>query len=361
MSRVFDLLDNVKNRPDAKDIHPALKQAVFATRDRQTSRWKNLLLAGVAITSVFFGAGLKYYLEVVRPQHPLAAKAQKMVAVDSATQPMPDRPPVTAAAPTAAAAPVEQTSLPAMLPSNPVAAPAPLPAVQHPPPIKPGLEKGAQSPAYVKKRQELHGVAAKDEQPEAARPAAGDTSQRDRYLLSAREMESRRDYEQAVKYSRLALELSPDNYRLLNNIAGLSLQMGKHKDAAAAAQRALQLKRDFLPALINLGIAQAAMGNGPQAMVTFARALSLDQGNKGALYNMALLQERSGNAEEAAIYYRRLADGGDPRGLLGMGRTLEKQRKWGEAAAAYREVLSAQGATIQEKNAAEERLNKLGR
>ena len=66
MNRLFKLLDKVNNRPDAKDVHPALKQAVFAARERGSIRQRNLAFVAVALFSVILGGTVVYFLGGVK-------------------------------------------------------------------------------------------------------------------------------------------------------------------------------------------------------------------------------------------------------------------------------------------------------
>lgn len=187
----------------------------------------------------------------------------------------------------------------------------------------------------------------------------GDRLSIDAYLFAARDAEARRDYLPAMRNYLSALEADPSNHHIMNNLASVFLQLGLPDEALRFANKALARKRDYISALINAGIAHGKLGNNAAARGMFSRAVAAEPTNPQALFNLALSQERAGMADEAIRTYRRLADGGDSRGYLGMARIQEKRGNSGEALRLYRDILALPGGGQDARETARKRISQL--
>lgn len=199
--------------------------------------------------------------------------------------------------------------------------------------------------------------------PESNAPQAlvKDRATLDAYLFAARGAEARRDYSHSLQLYRKALAIDPQNYRIMNNLASISLSMGLSEQALGYANKALQHKNDYVSALVNGGIAQGRLGNESGARAMLNRAVVADPASRPALYNLALSQERSKAFDEALGVYRRLADAGDPQGVLGMARIREQRGEKSEALRLYRDVTALPEAGQQLRDVARERIDVLDR
>ncbi|GEM_PF-1316638 len=193
------------------------------------------------------------------------------------------------------------------------------------------------------------------------RPAARDRATIDAWLFAARTAETRRDYAKAMTMYRMVLEAEPHNYRIMNNLASICLNLELYEEALSYANQALKFKSDYVSALVNGGIAQGRLGNEISARGMLSRAVTVEPANRNALYNLALMQERGNLADDAFSTWRRLADTGDANGTSGMARINERAGKKGDAIRLYREVTTNPEAGQRLKETARERIAVLDR
>ncbi len=215
------------------------------------------------------------------------------------------------------------------------------------------------APGQAMERHSEQPTRAGSDSPVSEQNVPRDMAARDVYLFAAKSCEARKDYMQALKNYTRAHEHDPSDYRVLNNLAGVCIQLRMFGQALAMAQRALVLKDDYVPALVNAGIATKRQGNDAKAIEYFNKALSTEPTNRYAAFNLALLNEQANRLEEAAAAYRLMADGGDPLGFAGLARICEKQAKVEEAITLYRRILAMAGADPKTKDHARERLAQL--
>ncbi len=170
-------------------------------------------------------------------------------------------------------------------------------------------------PVQKEKTQQAKVSAAKVEKPKV------DTSEKDAYLYMARNYELKKDYSNALSSYKKALNIEPKNYRIMNNIAYIFLQLNSFEEAMDYLQMAINVKNDYVPALINMGIVHARLGRPSEAEGYLSRAVILEPYNKHALFNIAFFYEGHGNYDRAQDYYLRLQRLGDTEGSLGLERT----------------------------------------
>ena len=262
----------------------------------------------------------------------------------------------------------------------PVSTPAQKPGPAQPAPRERHLSKKKPVPAVAEKKSGvpaqrgqdksyLTSVPARDDGEVAApkktpeQHLAENSEKRDMYIYSARASESRKDYQQTLLNYIKALEIDPDNpgnYIIMNNIAGIMLQMGRYSEALHYAGTALNIKKDYLPSLINMGIASIKLNNEADGERYLIRALTLEPSNRNALLNLAILHEKTMEYDKAYSDFYKLAQMRDIRGYLGLARVAEKKGKKQDAARIYREILSMNNIDPQIKKLADERLSLLG-
>jgi tetratricopeptide (TPR) repeat protein len=186
-----------------------------------------------------------------------------------------------------------------------------------------------------------------------------DTNARGALLYAARSAEQSGDWRGALASYRAALDIDPENYRIMSNSAAAYNKLGMFPDGEREARRALVRKPDFVPALINAAIACSSQGNNRDTLKFFTAATAAEPGNRSLAINLGIMQERTGNLDEALATYRRTAASGDPQALLGMGRIQEQKGNKTEAIAAYKAIMSQKEVNPSLKREIKERLLRL--
>jgi len=187
-------------------------------------------------------------------------------------------------------------------------------------------------PVQEEKTQQAKVSAAKVEKPKV------DTSEKDAYIYMARSYELKKDYSNALSSYKKALNIEPKNYRIMNNIAYIFIQLDSFEEAMDYLQMAINVANDYVPALINMGIVHARLGRPSEAEGYLSRAVILEPYNKHALFNIAFFYEGQGNADRAQDYYLRLQRTGDIHGYLGLARIKEKLGRTDDAIKSYRDI-----------------------
>lgn len=103
------------------------------------------------------------------------------------------------------------------------------------------------------------------------------------------------NYERALAEYRLALQLTPKDADLLNDVGYCHYERGDAVQAERCLRQAVALQPDNKRAWINLGLALGAQGHYPESYDAFARALSPGE----ARANVGILQAQQGKREEA--------------------------------------------------------------
>lgn len=187
-------------------------------------------------------------------------------------------------------------------------------------------------PVQEEKTQQAEVSAAGVEKPKV------DTSEKDAYLYMARNYELKKDYSNALSSYKKALNIEPKNYRIMNNIAYIFLQLNSFEEAMDYLQMAINVENDYVPALINMGIVHARLGRPSDAEGYLSRAVILEPYNKHALFNIAFFYEGQGNYDRAQDYYLRLQRTVDINGYLGLARIKEKLGRTDDAIKIYRDA-----------------------
>lgn len=102
-----------------------------------------------------------------------------------------------------------------------------------------------------------------------------------------------------------ALDVHPDNPRLLNNLGGELQRRGALDEAARHYARALELSPSFTLPMNNLGVVLHRKKRVPEAIEVFRRLLQLEPNNEKAHVNLALALESQGQVAEAEAHFRR--------------------------------------------------------
>jgi len=332
MSFLADLLAKVKQPQTARDIPPNLKNIVHASARKSAGMRRTILLSALLTVAVLTGAYLVYLSktlpeksagDISRPRQE-GIQTPEQAEVSTVSKPVTDNPRFAAT----------EAQPPPAPPLKKVAEAGPSdvkekPSVSSLPsaPRKRSVKGGEILPA-------LEQVIVKESTVSQAGPA--DESARDTYLYRARELEMKNDHRGALANYKKVLESDKSNFTAMNNIAYLYLKMGLTEEAVTYSRMALEANNNYVPASINLGIASAMSGNIPDAEKYFNHALRLDSNNQDALFNLALLYEKLTDYPKATGYFSKLAGSGSAPGIVGLARVYEKRGDAGEALKIYR-------------------------
>ena len=146
------------------------------------------------------------------------------------------------------------------------------------------------------------------------------TSENDLYLYMGGNYEKKGDHYNAISSYKKVLDIEPRNYRVINKIAYILIQIASYEEALKYLDSALSIRHDYVPALINTGILYAKAEKFSEAERYLLKALSLEEANQPALFNIATLYEKQGKYDLARGYYLRLKNLGNDQGRLGIER-----------------------------------------
>ncbi len=151
-----------------------------------------------------------------------------------------------------------------------------------------------------------------------------DSSGKDSYLYLASGYELKKDYSNALSNYKKVLTIDPKDYRVMNKIGSIFIELKLFKEALIYLQDAINIKNDYIPALVNMGIAYAELAELSNAEIYLSTAVALEPYNKFAIFNIALLYEEIGDYDKAQKYYLILKKMGDVQGDVGLTRIEER-------------------------------------
>jgi len=392
VSLLADLLSKVKNKSAAgvegrkTDIPPDLKRVVSNSAEKEAVKKKIVIFSVLILFAIISGIGGVYLIELYIIKPPAIKKiAERTAPPQIETRPAPPLPETDKTE-----TDKKDNAKPADIPDHTKIPEPPKPragtdaetdAALKPKTIKPKPAKKPQPQKEAKKEtveekktseeQKPTGKAeanAKDKPKKIQKPAVAEQKpepkthdpQKDVYLYTAKTYESRKDYHQALHNYKKALEIEPDNFTIMNNIASVLIRLGSLEEAIKYAGSALNTRKDYVPSLINLGIAHILLNNLTEGEMHLSKALSLEPSDSYALLNIGILYEQRGDNERAYGYFYKLSEMGNIQGYLGIARIWEKQGRTSEAARIYREILSMNNVDPKIKKLANDRLLQLG-
>ncbi len=95
--------------------------------------------------------------------------------------------------------------------------------------------------------------------------------------------------DRALPYLAETLRARPDNWKALQAMARIQLELGRNKEALASFQQVIALKSDYPPAFVGAGEAYAKQDDRANAQRMFQRALDLDPKCADAMNQLGLL------------------------------------------------------------------------
>lgn len=168
---------------------------------------------------------------------------------------------------------------------------------------------------------------------------------RDNYLILNNygiAMDQSGDYESALKLYQEALRIWPRSAFAHNNAGAVLARKGRYDEALDHYREALRLKPDYVMAIVNMGSSLGAMGKTDDALQFYDRALELDSSSADVHLSMALLLMKNGQPDVARQHYL-VAVRLDPYSTkvpVNMGVELAKQGRLNEAAGYFSQALT---------------------
>jgi len=313
MSLLSDLLSKIKHPEPRKDVPPGLRSMVSTLKKKEFNRRRLALFMAFAVMALGSGFVTVYLVGIYLPTSELRALKSE--------QP----------SPTGSAAQTPQETSRGQVIVNSQEKKVEMVRTQKEGEEKKIEKKVSPGPLKIQKTFEdtSQPVQGRKTQPETVEVAniekpKVDSSEKDLYLYMAGNYESRKDYPNALASYKKVLSIEPMNYRVMNNIASILLQLNSIEEAKNYLQNAFNIKNDYVPGLINMGIALARLGETEKAEGFLLRAHTLEPDNRRTIFNIAILYEKKGNYEKAREYYLRLQRLGDTEGSLGLERTRDR-------------------------------------
>lgn len=326
MSLLSDVLSKIKHPEPRKDVPPGLRSMVSALKKRELNR-KRIIILSVFVTIALGSGFVTAYLVGIYLTKDVKQIAEYQRPTSEHRALKSEQPSLTGRA----ARTPEKTSKEQVIVDNQEKKVETVQTKQEG--EKKGIEKkgiekkvrpeplksqktfeDASQPVHDRKTQPQIVDVAKIGKPKA------DSSEKDLYLYMAGNYESGKDYPNALASYKKLLSIEPGNYRVMNNIASMLLQLNSTEEAKSYLQNAFNIKNDYVPGLINMGITLARLGETEKAENFLLRAQTLEPYNRCAILNIAVLYEKKGNYEKAREYYLRLQQLGDTEGNLGLER-----------------------------------------
>lgn len=151
------------------------------------------------------------------------------------------------------------------------------------------------------------------------RPAAGQLFRR------GVEAHRRGAYGEAVGYYRAALEETPADAEILNNLGTAYRSMGRLADAETHFRRAIAVDPTYAAAWSNLGVVLDGQGREEDAVAAYREALRHDPDNAGAKVNLAQAYQGLGMTGQARAMLQEVltADPASSEAHYALGRVLD--------------------------------------
>lgn len=340
MSLLSDLLSKIKHPEPRKDIPPGLRSAVSAIKKEEFNKRRFIIIAVFAVVALGSGFGIVYILN-----NYLNAPARRAVPSEARVR-QPEVKREVVPNETGVGKP-EQSGAVLQKPAeeikqgagqNPPEKTEPDIHAKPIPPQRPhdSSEKRTSEPdaakpkepaADIKKEAKTKKEAVVQAQqstvpqtPKLEDSGTKNAGLKEMHLYMGEGYEKKKDFSNAIASYKKVLDIEPGNFRVINKLAHIFIQMNLHDEALKHLQNALKLKPDYVPALINSGIAYAKSDNQAEAERALLSAIAIEGTNQPALLNIAILYEKQGRYDLAKSYYLRLQRLGNMQGSAGVER-----------------------------------------
>ncbi|MDI6890540.1 MAG: hypothetical protein QMC83_06330 [Thermodesulfovibrionales bacterium] len=315
MSILADILSKIKHPEPRRDIPPGLRSTVSALRKKELNKRRVIILLIFAAIALSSGSVTVYLMQTFLPRTNGLTPVVRGLPGERLKSAGESREIARSKGPTA----VEQTSKPRTFEIEPhitIKQPEYKPEykreeIKRKPTVRPESIAQKEKPKVEEK-----GV---KEQPDVSSEVRTSET-KDLYLYMGGNYEKKGDYYNAISSYKKVLDIEPKNYRVMNKIAYILIQIASNEEALKYLENALSIKHDHVPALINTGIVYAKAEKFSDAEKHLLKALSLEEANQPALFNIATLYEKQGKYDLARQHYLKLKNLGNDQGRLGIER-----------------------------------------
>jgi tetratricopeptide (TPR) repeat protein len=144
--------------------------------------------------------------------------------------------------------------------------------------------------------------------------------------------------DQALPYLAETLRTRPDNWKALQAIARIQLELGRNQDALASFQRLIEIKNDYPPAFVGAGEVYAKQDDKANAQRMFQRALALDAKCADAMNQLGLLAANGNDLPAARRWFQQAiaAQQDHPGAINNLGVLYAKMGQPNDSIAAFR-------------------------
>jgi len=299
MSILADILSKIKHLEPRRDIPPGLRSTVSALRKKELNKRRVIILLIFAAIALSSGSVTVYLMQTYLPRTTESHGGKAVV------RGLPGE------------------GLKEVEPHTTIKQPEYKPEykreeIKRKPTVRPEIIAQKEKPKVEEivspVRRQGHFSNGVKEQPDVR------TSENDLYLYMGGNYEKKGDHYNAISSYKKVLDIEPRNYRVINKIAYILIQIASYEEALKYLDSALSIRHDYVPALINTGIVYAKAEKFSDAEKYLLKALSLEEANQPALFNIATLYEKQGKYDLARGYYLRLKNLGNDQGRLGIER-----------------------------------------
>ncbi|GFO70418.1 O-GlcNAc transferase [Geomonas limicola] len=146
-------------------------------------------------------------------------------------------------------------------------------------------------------------------------------------------LDAKGNHAEAFRYFNEAVQVNPRSAMAYSNLGSVSLGWGKLDDAVQNYTKALEINPNHLQARAGMGKTLAALGRFDEAVWQFQEALKIDPSLTAAHQNLALLLIKLGKNSEAQSHYEAALqlDPRSPKAALDMGIAMAQEGKMVEA------------------------------
>jgi tetratricopeptide (TPR) repeat protein len=142
----------------------------------------------------------------------------------------------------------------------------------------------------------------------------------------------------ALPYLAETLRTRPENWKALQAMARIQLELGRNKEALASFQQLMDRKRDYPPALVGAGEVYAKQDDKANALRMFERAVALDPKCADAMNQLGLLAAGANDLTGARRWFQQAieAQQDHPGAINNLGVLYAKMGQPDDSIAAFR-------------------------
>jgi tetratricopeptide (TPR) repeat protein len=144
--------------------------------------------------------------------------------------------------------------------------------------------------------------------------------------------------ERALPYLAETLRARPGNWKALQAMARIQMELGRNKEALASFQQVIEIKSDYPPAFVGAGEVYAKQDDKPNALRMFERAVNLDPKCADAMNQLGLLAAGSNDLAGARKLFQQAieAQQDHPGAINNLGVLYAKLGQPNDSIAAFR-------------------------